>query len=264
MPIKPGIYPDLPNKVYHADTALSNSMMGLFYKDPERLKAYLDDLTRKATNAMMFGSAYHCYILERHLFDNLFEVVPKGGYKITDKGITLIPESHGTSGGYNDILAMAEALKNDEAASNLLLSGGEAEVSYFWKSPKYGFMCKCRPDYRKGNILIDLKTTKDSSEEGFPWEIGNWGYHRQGAHYMHGVAANKIETENFAIIAQEKKPPYIVRNYRLKEEDLYLGHLENERIYEKYAACISTKVWKEPSKIRPISLPNKFVKNAKI
>jgi len=262
MPIKPGIYPELSNKDYHADGALSNSMMGKLYKHPEYLKAYFDK-PPDATNAMMFGGAYHCKVLEPHLFDSLFEVVPKGGYKVTEKGIVTIPEKHGTSGGYDDILAMAEVLKNDEVALNLL-SGGEAEISYFWKHPKYGFMCKARPDYRKGEILIDLKTTKDSSEEGFPWEIGSWSYHRQGDHYMHGVAANKVETENFIIIAQEKKYPYKVGIYRLEEEDLYLGHEENNLIYQKYNECISTKVWKEPSRIKSISLPQKFIRNAKI
>ena len=173
-----------------------------------------------------------------------------------------IPEEHGTSGGYNDILAMAEVLKNDECASGLL-SGGEAEVSYFWKH-ELGFMCKCRPDYRKGSILIDLKTTKDSSEEGFPWELGNWGYHRQGDHYMCGVAANNVETENFIDIAQEKKYPYKVGIYRLEEQDLYLGHEENKLIYQKYGECISTQVWKEPSRIKSVSLPQKYIKNAKI
>lgn len=262
MPIKPGIYKDLSSRDYHADLALSNSMMSKLYKDPKYLKAYLDNIVRKATNAMMFGGAYHCYILERHLFKSLYEIVEKGGYKEKD-GKILIPESHGTSGGFDDIQAMAEVIKNDECASGLL-SGGEAEVSYFWNHPKYDFMCKARPDYRKGSIIIDLKTTKDSSEEGFPWELGGWGYHRQGDHYMSGVAANNVGTENFVIIAQEKKPPYIVGIYLLDEDDLYLGHRENERIYEKYAECISTKIWKEPSKIKNISLPQKFIKNAKI
>jgi len=262
MPIKPGIYNDLPNKEYHADPALSNSMMSKLYKGPEYLKAAMDKPI-EPTNTMMFGSAYHCKVLEPHLFHSLFKVVPKGGYKVTEKGIITIPDEHGTSGGYNDILAMAEVLKNDEVAANLL-SGGEAEVSYFWKHPKHGFMCKCRPDYRKGDILIDLKTTKDSSEEGFPWELGGWGYHRQGDHYMCGVAASKVATENFVIIAQEKKYPYKVGIYRLEEEDLYLGHEENKRIYSKYEECISTGAWKEPSRIKPISLPQKFIKNAKI
>lgn len=259
-PIKPGIYKDLPNKDYHADPALGSSMMGKLYEGVEDLKEYLDNPS-KPTNAMMFGSAFHCKVLEPHLFDSLFEVVEKGGYKEKD-GRILIPEEHGTSRGYNDILAMAEAIKNDEMAS-WLLSGGEAEVSYFWKH-KLGFMCKVRPDYRKEAIVIDLKSTNNPVKDVFQWDIGNFGYHRQADHYMCGVAQSGISVEEYTIIAVQKKPPYKVRCHRLDEEDLSLGHKENKRLYKEYEQCLSTQVWKEPSRIRPISLPQKFIKSAKI
>jgi len=260
MPIKPGIYPNLPNKNYHADPALSNSMMQNLYVGIEDLKEYIDN-PPKPTNAMMFGAAFHCYILEPHRFYDLFKVVVKGGYK-TESGKITIPEEHGISRGYNDILCMAKAIDNDKMAS-WLLSGGEAEVSYFWKH-NLGFMCKVRPDYRKEAIVIDLKSCLNPVEQVFQWDIGTYGYHRQADHYMCGIAASGVPVEEFVIVAVQKKPPYKVRCHRLQEEDLYLGHEENKRLYKEYEQCLSTQVWKEPSKIRPISLPQKFIKNARI
>ncbi len=260
--MKQGIYPELSNGDYHADPALSHSMMEKLRKSPAHFKYYREN-PGDPTNAMMFGSAYHCKILQPHLFHTLFEVVPKGGYKTLKDGKITIPETNKVSGGYDDILAMAKALRERKVVSNLL-SGGEAEVSYFW-THKLGFSCKARPDYRKGNILIDLKTTIDASPEAFAKAIANFGYHRQGDWYMHGVAANKVEAEHFIIIAQEKKPPYEVGIYRLQEEDLYLAHIEDDLLCQKYEECSSTGNWSGYShNIENISLPQWAVKQAKI
>ena len=257
-----GIYPELSNAKYHADPALSHSMMEKLRKSPAHLKYYREN-PGDPTNAMMFGSAYHCKILQPHLFHTLFEIVPKGGYKTLKDGKITIPETNKASGGYDDILAMAKVIKGHKAASKLL-SGGEAEVSYFWKH-KLGFPCKVRPDYRKGDILIDLKTTIDASPEGFAKAIANFGYHRQGDWYMCGVAANKVNVEHFIIIANETKPPYEVAIYRLQEKDLYLGHKENKLLCQKYEECLSTNKWNGYSQnIENISLPQWAIKQAKI
>jgi len=159
---------------------------------------------------------------------------------------------------------MYDVLMSHPIASKLLRNG-ELEVSYFWKHPKYGFMCKCRPDYRKAKTLIDLKTTTDASPESFSRAIANFGYHRQGDHYLSGVAEHGLEAENFVIIAQEKKDPYPVAIYRLSEEDLYLGHLENDLIYQRYVECKSLNEWPGyPEKIQSISLPPWYIKTVNI
>jgi len=235
--IDTGIYPDLSNEDYHADPALGSSMMSLLKKSPAHLRAYLKH-PPEPTPAMKFGAEYHNYCLG-------------GNYEITPKNLPIIKD-------------MYSVLKAHPIASKLL-SGGEPEVSYFWRHRKYGFMCKCRPDYRKGNTIIDLKTTTDASPESFSRAIANFGYHRQGDHYLSGVAEHGIEAENFVIIAQEKKPPYPVAIYRLSEEDLYLGHLENDLIYQTYTQCKALKEWPGyPEKIQSIALPKWYFRQASI
>ena len=211
-PIEPGIYKGISNQEYHADPALGSSMMALLAKSPAHLKSYIDNPT-DPTPAMILGAEYHDYALG------------------TSKEISKKNE---------DIVKnMVEVLRSHPIAS-ALLSGGEPEVSYFWKHPKLGFMCKARPDYRKDTILIDLKSTTDASPEGFSKALVNFRYIHQADHYMCGVAACGVPVEDFVIIAQEKKPPYAVAIYRLQEEDLYLGHEENKLIYQKYEECLST------------------------
>ena len=238
MPIKPGIYPELSNKKYHADPALGSSMMARVGKSGEHFK-YFQDNPQKSTPTFELGDQYHGYALLNNLVG------------ISDKNMEVVT-------------GMVDALKNHPMASTLL-SGGEPEVSYFWKHPKYGFMCKCRLDYLRIDIHIDLKSTVDASPEGFAKSIANFGYHKQSAHYRTGVAACHVSVDDTVLIAQEKKPPYAIGVYRLSEEDLYLGYEQNKLIYQKYEECLSTDKWPGYSpNIENISLPYWYVKNAKI
>ena len=249
MLIKPGIYKDLSNKKYHADSALSHSGMEKLAITAAHFKVKL-----KTTAAMMFGSALHCKVLEPHLFDTLFEVVPKAGYKTLESGIITIPEKNEVSRGYNDILEIVKALKAHPIAS-VLLSGGEPEVSYFWKH-ELGIMCKARPDYKRDTTLIDLKSCIDASLIGFGKAASNFGYVRQADWYMTGVAACGVSVEQFVFIAVEKKPPYAVGIYVVSDEDLIVAHEENEALAAKYGECLKADKWPGYSEdIQPLALP---------
>ena len=265
MPIEPGIYPDLSNKAYHADPALGSSMMAMLAKSPAHLRSYLDDPVR-LTPAFMFGSPYHCDVLQPHMFSSAYRFWPKGYHRkkeereeVDAKGQEWVKEVD-----LIDIDNMIAVLKNNLVACSLL-SGGETEVSYFWQHPKYGFICKARPDYLRTRIHICLKSSKDASPEGFPNSIANFGYHKQAAHYRSGLAACDVSVNHSVLIAQEKKPPYAIGIYRLSEEDLYLGHEENKLIYQKYEEALSTDKWEGYSaNIENISLPQSYIRNAKI
>lgn len=71
-----GIYTDLSNEQYHADTtAVSRSGLLDFMKAPARYwNNYLNPLRqpKEQTPEMMFGSAFHTLVLEPHLFDKQY------------------------------------------------------------------------------------------------------------------------------------------------------------------------------------------------
>lgn len=265
MPLKPGIYPELSNKDYHADSALGSSMMSLLAKSPAHLKAYMDN-PPTPTDDMVLGSGFDCKLTQPDLFDSQFVIWPKGYHRKEAKireaeeaGLEWFKEAN-----LPIIDAMVKVFRNHKIASTLL-SEGESQVSYFWKHPKYGFVCKCRPDYLRYEIQIDLKSAKDASPEGFAKSIANYGYHRQSSHYRTGLAACHISVDDTVLIAQEKKPPYAIGIYRLSEEDLYLGYEQNKLIYKKYEKCLSTDKWEGYSpNIENISLPAWYVRKALI
>ena len=61
-----------------------------------------------------------------------------------------------------------------------LLAEGRPEVSAFWLDEQTGELCKCRPDWVSpagdGVILVDGKTCRDASPEGFGRAIWNLSY----------------------------------------------------------------------------------------
>ena len=71
---------------------------------------------------------------------------------------------------------------------------------------------KCKPDIRVPSLglMIDLKTTADSTPGAFKWSAKKFNYHLQAAHYLD--VANEIAGEEkyttFLFVAVEKTAPY--------------------------------------------------------
>ena len=69
---------------------------------------------------------------------------------------------------------IADAVRADETAKKYV-SAGKAEVTVLWRDAETGIDCKCRPDFIADcGALVDLKTTRDASPEGFGKEV--WRY----------------------------------------------------------------------------------------
>ncbi len=77
--------------------------------------------------------------------------------------------------------------ENVLAIAGNLLQNGVAEESLFVEDTEFGIIRKCRPDYYREDlgIVIDLKTTKDSSDRSFANSIVNFSQ-------LNTLAKNKI------------------------------------------------------------------------
>ena len=265
--MKPGIYPNLLNENYHKDPALSKGMLDKLAISAAHYKAAMEEKS-EPTPAMMFGSAFHCAVLEPDRYKKEYISMPKGVDKRAKEGKEFIREFDLTHKilSFDDaqtIESMISATNNNVTARSLL-SKGESEVSYFWKH-RLGFMCKCRPDHRQDDILIDVKTTIDASLNRFPKSIADFKYHWQGAWYLEGVRTNGIDVKYFLIIAIEKTPPYAVAIYRVSPQDIYLAEEEIKPLLDYYVECEATNTWPAyPDKVQAIDLPAWYIKTAKI
>lgn len=277
----PGIYPGVPADQYHAWDAASNSRLSLLAHSPAHLQAAL--LAPKApTDAQVLGTAAHTLTLEPERFHASYVMVDQctastgKGERCANAGKVRIGEAWfcGThlKGKEGDVDArapllpdvwdrvhrMAEAVHAHPAAAALLGLAGDTEVSVVWTDPATGVVCKSRPDRLCGSeeLQLDVKTTEDASREAFTRSIFKFGYHRQGAHYIDGMAAHGVTIRHHALVAVEKTPPYGVAVYRIQDDAIEAGRTELRALLSTYAWCTERGEWPcYTTEITDISLP---------
>jgi hypothetical protein len=145
--------------------------------------------------------------------------------------------------------AMAARLREHEWASKLLSRerGGRPEVSGFWVDD--GIWWRCRwdfmphPDPRRRPVIADYKTTADASPAEFAKTMAKYRYYLQAERYSAGYAAIFGVHPLYAIVAQERTPPYRVAVYELHPDALRKGHEDARRAMAIYRECSETGVW---------------------
>lgn len=160
--------------------------------------------------------------------------------------------------------AMAEALLDHPIARNLLEgAAGRPEVSGFWRDPqlpvvwrrvRFDFLPDVDPTGRM--VLPDYKTADKVDDEALARAIAEHGYHAQGAWYGDAVLDLGLAAEvAFVLVAQSKKPPYLVNTRWPDHEAIALGRRRNRRAIEVFAACQTSGHWPGYEDLAPIPVP---------
>ena len=93
--------------------------------------------------------------------------------------------------------------------------------------------------YKKDfGIIVDLKTTQDSSYNGFASSVRKFKYYKQAAFYMDAVRA-----QEFYIVAIEKSPPFSINIIQIGDELLDKGRELYNRDLEVYKYCTDNDYW---------------------
>jgi hypothetical protein len=120
--------------------------------------------------------------------------------------------------------------------ASAMLTGGEAEYSYYTTDAETGIGLKCRPDYFNQNALIDLKTCRDASVEEFTRACFSMGYFIQAAFYLDVFnAVNKTKLEEFYFVAVENTAPYAVNIFKMGETEIAFGREQYKKVLKQYA-----------------------------
>jgi hypothetical protein len=259
-----GVVYNLADTLYHAAealgstnlrTILSSISLFLFKKaNSEHKKAY--DL----------GKAAHCLILQPELFFNDFAIW-KLGHKNkenltpwrkfqeenTDKTILTQEE-------FKAVGAMRDSVFAHPMARSILVSG-EPEVSFFWTDEETQIRCKVRTDFfgrtkNKDIYITDLKTSSSktgggaASQKEFTKTCGNYGYHRQAAHYVDGVEATTGEAvKGFLFIVVETAPPLFSGSLSI----IRSGYRKRKERQQRSIKKISTIPRHPPGREKPFS-----------
>ncbi len=136
-----------------------------------------------------------------------------------------------------------------------LLTGGEAEVSYFYTNKEFGLDLKVRPDYinhEKGYIL-DLKTSRDAGIDSFKRDFTwSFNYDLSAAMYIDGISHYTGKQYDYYFLVVEKEAPFSVAVYKLGEESYAFGRNKYRKAMEKIVQAKETNTYKLQTRIQEI------------
>ena len=233
---EPGIYPDIPAKVYHAGLTtprpLSSTLAkNLLRKLPEEALWELEHGEHK--DAYDFGTAAHELILQGELqtavelpFDSFrSKAAQEARDEARVEGLTPF-----TEGKLDDVRRMADVVRAKPENASLLGTGGQAEVSALVECD--GIMLQTRYDYLRlpdethEGFILDLKTVADSAHpRDFMRNGAVYGYHIQAAMYQLVLQLLGYPKLPFIWLVVSKQEPYASSLIQASQVDLEVGQL---------------------------------------
>jgi len=246
---------------YHKHPAVGHSSLVRIMRSPAHYQEFVTNPVEPTPN-MLFGTAFHAYLLEGDAFPMNFAVTPKFDRR-TKEGKERSQEWEASNSGkicisaeqMQAITGMASSV-NQHLGAVRLLKYGLAESSGFWIDKQTEIHCKFRPDFQtldeksKGIIgIVDVKTCIDASAEGFARSISNFGYDVQAAYYTDGLYELTGFHVPFTFIAIEKEPPYAVAVYQASDNMIEVGR-------KKYQAALQLLKWCQENNSWPAYQPD--------
>jgi hypothetical protein len=231
-------FPNLDNNTYHNGPGISSSNIRRFSQS--QLHA-LEEVVEQ-TPAMMFGSAAHSLIVEGEAaFFSDVVTITGSPYTNTnkqlkkdslEKGLSVITEEQRDTiySMNNSLVQEAEPyLRPNKDYPQVFKSS--KEVSIYWY--EQDLLCKTRADVvcnafdntfgEDAIVLVDYKTTSDCSVRGFTNSVRRYSYDLQAAWYKRGFERAGFKVADFVFVAQEKKPPYANKVFKMNHADMEIG-----------------------------------------
>jgi len=248
-------------KTYHGLPIISYTGVKEFQKSPAHYKAMLEG-EKEETQAMIFGGAYHCYLLENNLFDGQYAVKYEGFNARTKEAQSWMEQHHGKAfisfDEFRKIKAMAQVLWS-HPQWDTFQRGAERELAMIWKDPLHEVWCRTRIDLLSTvlRLPVDLKSTMDATPHKFLQSSFRLGYHIQAAWTIRGLQQiTKVHHETFVFIAQEKTEPYAINVFEAQPLFIEAGHRVIDEVLPRYKACLAADQWPsyDPA-VKPLDLP---------
>ena len=263
-PTSPGLYPDLPEDVYHGDPeSLSSTGVRLLVKQGGPAK--LVGSEREDSDAFDIGTAAHTMLLgtgagieEVEADSWSTKAAREARAKARDEGkVPLLSKQVAATRRMVD----AALSQPDIAALFPPAPEGVAEMSAYAIDVQTFVTLRARFDYLvfgpdKHVKVRDYKTTKNAGPNAFAKSAVDYGYHVQAAHYIRVLEALGYVVDEFVFLAQEKEPPFLTCLFEFDTEALQVGDRIVTAGAEIFARCMESGEWPgyEPG-INRMSLP---------
>jgi len=259
------IISDFPEAAYHSRPEVSTHDAGKLLQAPA-LYRHAKDHPEEPTQAMREGSARHVIVLESSRVSERIAVIPKDApRRPTSAQVNAKKPSEETIAALSwwadfnrdsegkiildaeTALAMrdqATAIYADPDASALLSEPIATECAMFWRDPETSVPRRGRPDrLRRGNIVVDLKSTTCAAAESFSRDAMKFGYYRQAADYLDALELLTGEPWKFYWIAAENDAPYLCPCYQCPPEGVDLGRRDRKRALEAWSTGTALNHW---------------------
>ena len=245
MTLPNGIHYDVPREDYDRIDRMNWSRLKVLGRSPAHFRHALLN-GREDTNALKLGRVRHIAIYEPERYAASV-VVWKDGIR-RGKAWDAFRRKHAdreiiTEAEDAAIKAFQVAVRGDETAARYL-SGGRAEVTVLWTDRATGIDLKARLDFvSSAGAIIDLKSTRLASPDGFAKEAWRYSYHVQAAIYSEGYEAASGGVLPFKFVAAESDAPHVTQVYGVPEAVLDVGREEFHALLEHYAFCRRESKW---------------------
>jgi exodeoxyribonuclease VIII len=230
---------------------VNSGLLKLLKRSPAHYHYRLSNPSDISSPSKRLGRAVHSAVLEPQEFACQYVVWNDGrrygkqwdGFCENNAGREILTQAE-----YEKCIALQQSVRSCPVARKYLAKG-TAEVSMFWTDKETRLACKGRADFvfqhakPKKYALVDLKTTRNASPEGFGREVWRYGYHLQAAFYQDGYKAATGYCLPFVIIAVENEPPYVVQVYTVPDHVLDIGRDEYGHLLRLLAQSSANNQW---------------------
>jgi PDDEXK-like domain of unknown function (DUF3799) len=261
-----GIFEAIPHDEYLAAEGISHSLLRHMDPTPAHCLAYQNRPPEEPSAERLLGSLLHSSLLTPS--EELPLVVKPPGMKFSTlagkhwraealaAGKIILGEEDWT---------MVQALCRTARESSLcqtIFGAGRPEVS-MWapvEAGTPGTLLKARIDWvpEQGNALVDLKSVRDASPEGFRKAMLDYCWHSQAAWYLDvWERIGDSPRDAFCFVVFEKQPPFLVAAYQVGPASLTLGRKQNARRLERLLRCMEEDRWPGyGEEIREVEVPD--------
>jgi PDDEXK-like domain of unknown function (DUF3799) len=245
---------NFPFADYKNSEGINSSGLKHILRSPAHYYEYrYNRIEEKDSEALIFGSLFHYAILEPELFRQRYLVQPNidlrtnvgKEFKKSWEKTYLRPDSILVPEKFSEKLKiMVDKMLGNTRVRNLL-EKGVRETTIFWDDQKTGDRCKGRLDFISSlGHVVDIKTSKDASEEAFMKAIWNYKYYIQVAHYLEaGRVTKAYDPNHFVFVVIEKDPPYEIALYEADNSVMGVGDQWRTKAMEIYSKCKKENRW---------------------
>lgn len=249
---KKAVIPAMSRAEYEAMDRVNWSSLRHIARSPLHYRHALEE-DSPDTAARKLGRAIHVAVLEPELFSGLY-VVWDGGRRAGKAWDAFCEENADreilTVAEHEACAAIQRAVREHPIAAPYV-QGGRSEVTIAWEHripaagdfPEVVIPCKGRLDYLRPDCIVDLKSARDGSIEGFGRACWNLRYHTQLAFYQDGLAAATGRRLPVKIVVVENTAPWAVTVFDVPEYILEIGREEYTALLARLDYCRERDEW---------------------